>query len=158
MAATNYDLTPKQEAFACAYVETGNASEAYRRAYQPKKMGQKAITVESTRLMQHPSIALAIEKLQATHAERHKITVGSITQMLKEGREKAHAAVQMGAAVSASMGLAKLHGLVKDKVRVEHEDNDLRRLTDAELAAKIRALEALRDLAPDDSVGEKKPH
>ena len=27
------DLTPKQEAFACAYVETGNASEAYRRAY-----------------------------------------------------------------------------------------------------------------------------
>ena len=26
-------LTPKQDAFACAYVETGNASEAYRRAY-----------------------------------------------------------------------------------------------------------------------------
>ena len=26
-------LTPKQEAFALAYIETGNASEAYRRAY-----------------------------------------------------------------------------------------------------------------------------
>ena len=26
-------LTPKQEAFALAYVETGNASEAYRKAY-----------------------------------------------------------------------------------------------------------------------------
>jgi phage terminase small subunit len=27
-------LTPKQEAFAQAYIETGNASEAYRRAYR----------------------------------------------------------------------------------------------------------------------------
>ena len=26
-------LTPKQEAFILAYLETGNASEAYRRAY-----------------------------------------------------------------------------------------------------------------------------
>jgi phage terminase small subunit len=32
MAADTHGLTPKQEAFACAYVETGNASEAYRRA------------------------------------------------------------------------------------------------------------------------------
>jgi len=30
-------LTPKQEAFALAYVETGNASEAYHRAYPPAK-------------------------------------------------------------------------------------------------------------------------
>ena len=28
-----YRLTPKQEAFCRAYVETGNASEAYRQAY-----------------------------------------------------------------------------------------------------------------------------
>ena len=33
MAEQKNALTPKQEAFALAYVETGNAAEAYRRAY-----------------------------------------------------------------------------------------------------------------------------
>ncbi len=36
-------LTPKQEKFCLAYLETGNASEAYRRAYNAAKM--KAATV-----------------------------------------------------------------------------------------------------------------
>lgn len=34
---TDTRLTPKQEAFAQAYVETGNASGAYRRAYNAGK-------------------------------------------------------------------------------------------------------------------------
>ena len=33
-------LTEKQEAFCRAFVETGNASEAYRRSYDAKNMGQ----------------------------------------------------------------------------------------------------------------------
>lgn len=37
------ELTPKQEAFALAYVETGNAAEAYRRAYDVKAATQKPI-------------------------------------------------------------------------------------------------------------------
>jgi hypothetical protein len=45
--------------------------------------------------------------------------VDSITEMLKEVREKAQAAGQIGAAVSASMSLAKLHGLVKDESQNE---------------------------------------
>jgi phage terminase small subunit len=125
MAADNHHgLTPKQEAFACAYVETGNASEAYRRAYQPKKMGQKAITVESTRLMQHPSIALAIEQLQAAHAERHNITVDSLTVELEKARESARSTGQISAAVSAIMGKAKLHGLIVDKQEQKRVSGD----------------------------------
>ena len=31
-------LTPKQEAFCYGYIETGNASEAYRKAYITAKM------------------------------------------------------------------------------------------------------------------------
>ena len=108
MATDNHHgLTPKQEAFACAYVVTGNASEAYRRAYQPKKMGQKAITVESTRLMQHPRIALAIERLQAAHAERHNITVDSLTAELEEARESAMSTDQISAAVDAHPGVPR---------------------------------------------------
>ena len=39
-----YKLTIKQEAFARAYVETGNASEAYRRAYNAENMQQITAT------------------------------------------------------------------------------------------------------------------
>jgi len=73
MATDSNGLTPKQEAFACAYVETGNASEAYRRVYQPKKMGQKAITVEAIRRRGHSLRAMLIStsrKPLATAAEQ----------------------------------------------------------------------------------------
>ena len=40
-------LTAKQEAFARAYVETGNASEAYRRAYNAENMKQESIAVRA---------------------------------------------------------------------------------------------------------------
>lgn len=72
-------LTPKQDAFALAYVETGNACEAYRRAYRPRRMSQRAITVESTRLLKHPSIALAIDKDRACARARHDISLDGLT-------------------------------------------------------------------------------
>ena len=36
-------LTPKQENFCLAYLETGNASEAYRRAYDVANMKPESI-------------------------------------------------------------------------------------------------------------------
>ena len=44
-------LTPKREKFVQAYVETGNASEAYRRAFKADKMSDAAIAVEASRLL-----------------------------------------------------------------------------------------------------------
>jgi phage terminase small subunit len=127
MAADNrLGLTPKQEAFARAYVETGNASEAYRRAYSADKMSEKAVKVQACRLLKHPNIALTLERLRVEHAQRHNVTVGSITAMLQEDRKKAHAAGQIGAAVSASMGLAKLHGLIIDRGRAHVTSESLR--------------------------------
>ena len=40
-------LTPKQEKFAQVYVETSNASEAYRQAYDALKMKPETITRKS---------------------------------------------------------------------------------------------------------------
>jgi phage terminase small subunit len=118
MAADNYhDLTPKQEAFARAYVETGNASEAYRQAYEARRMSEKAIGNEASRLLAHPGITLEVERLRAEHAQRHNVTVDSITAMLKEDRELARSLNQPAAAVSATMGIAKLHGLIIDRAR-----------------------------------------
>ena len=61
-------LTPKQEAFCLAYLEAGNASEAYRRAYNAGNMSGNAIAVEACNLLANPKIALRLEELtqQAT--------------------------------------------------------------------------------------------
>lgn len=111
-------LTPKQEAFAKAYLETSNASEAYRRAYDAGRMTDKQIHEEACKLRGHPKVSQRVEQLQQRHAKRHDITLDRLTEMLLEDRSIAHKAKKH--CVEAVMGLAKLHGLVIDKTRNEH--------------------------------------
>jgi phage terminase small subunit len=56
-----------------------------------------------------------LEQLQAEAAKRHGTTIDSLTTELEAAREMAMNSGQPSAAVSATMGKAKLHGLVKDK-------------------------------------------
>jgi phage terminase small subunit len=107
------ELTPKQERFAQKYVELGNASEAYRQAYDAENMSSEAVKVEACRLLQNPNVSLTVLELQEEHRERHKVTVHSITQELEEARLLAIQNTQCSAAVSASMGKAKIHGYDK---------------------------------------------
>ncbi len=116
-------LTPKQEAFALAYIETGNASEAYRRAYDAAGMKPEVVAVKASELLKNGKVTVRVQSLQAKHAERHDITVGSLTEMLKADRALARSLDQPSAAISATMGLAKLHGLIVDKAKL---DADLR--------------------------------
>ena len=133
-------MTPKQEAFARAYVETGNASEAYRQSYNAEKMKPEAVKVEASRLLDNPNVALTVDGLKAQLQKRHEITVDTITEMLKEDRELARTNAQSGAAVSASMGLAKLHGLIIEKREVKNistvEDLDDRELANLAVAGR----------------------
>jgi phage terminase small subunit len=109
------DLTPKQEAFARSYVETGNASEAYRRAYDAENMSQEAIWVEASRTLANPNVSLKVMDLQKEAAERTLVTIESLTKELDEDRVLARELEMPAAAVSAVMGKAKLHGLIVDK-------------------------------------------
>jgi len=115
-------LTPKQEAFARAYVETGNASEAYRQAYNAKNMQPNAIKVEASRLLDDPNVTLTVSALRDAANERCVVTVLSLTQELEEARALALQEAMPSAAVAASMGKAKLHGLLVDKA--EHTGKD----------------------------------
>jgi hypothetical protein len=49
-------LTPKQERWFQLYIEIGNGSEAYRRAYDCALMSDRAIRVEASRLLNHPEV------------------------------------------------------------------------------------------------------
>lgn len=113
------DLTPKQEAFCRLYIETGFASEAYRQSYDASRMTSPSINVEASKLLADPRISLRIEQIKAEHLERHKTTVDDIAKMLKEDREFARKCETPAAAVSATMGLAKLYGMLTDKVEAK---------------------------------------
>ena len=108
-------LTPKQERFCLAYIETGNASEAYRRAYGAAKQKQATANRAAKRLMDLSKICTRLAELRAEHQEAHNVTVGSLTGELEEVRRLAIENGQAAAAVQASMGKAKLHGLLTDR-------------------------------------------
>lgn len=67
-------LTIKQEKFCNYYLECGNASEAYRRAYSCKGKSNNVIWVESSKLLNSPKVALRIKELQAQMRNRSDIT------------------------------------------------------------------------------------
>lgn len=117
-------LTPKQEAFANAYLETGNASEAYRRAYDADAMKETAIHVNASKLLKNTKVALRLSELQKRAQKRHDITIDTLTDMLKEDRELARNLEQTSAAVSAVMGLAKIHGLILDKAQISGDEDN----------------------------------
>lgn len=109
-------LTPKQAKFCQAYVECGNASEAYRQAYNAENMGQDTIKVKASQLLAKDNVGVTVAELQAEHKERHNVTVDSIIAELKENRAMALEDRNINAANTATMGKAKVVGLLVDKV------------------------------------------
>lgn len=124
--AKDQQLTPKQEAFALAFFETGNAAEAYRRSYDVAPDAKDHwIYVEAGQLLDHPDIALRVKSLQA-QAERHSIyTRGKALQEYEDARKTALTLGNPSAMVSAINGKVKLCGLeAPAKTKVDHTSSD----------------------------------
>lgn len=113
-------LTPKQENFCLAYLETGNASEAYRRSYSASNMSEKVINNKASDLLAKGGIRVRLEQLRAPIIERHKITVDDLIAELDENRAAALSAetVQSSAATTATMAKAKLLGYDKQIIEL----------------------------------------
>lgn len=108
-------MTPRQEKFARAFIETGNASEAYRQAYNIGKRKPETITNDAYKLLKKPDIVAMIDSLKAEHRERHNMTVDDILQELEEARQIAKQDNKAAPMVAATMGKAKVLGLIIDK-------------------------------------------
>ncbi|MDN3211483.1 terminase small subunit [Haemophilus sp. SZY H51] len=80
-------LTPKQEKFCQLYIELGNASEAYRQAYDCSKMQTSTINTKAKELLKNGPITVRIEELQQEHRQRHNLTVDNIIADLQEYRD-----------------------------------------------------------------------
>ena len=135
-------LTAKQEAFCLAYIETGNASEAYRSAYKADRMKPATINRKAAELMDNGKITARLQQLRAPIMERHNVTVDSLLLELEEARQVALGAEtpQSGAAVTATMGKAKLCGLDKQIIDLRSSDGSMSPKVsgDAVLAALAR--------------------
>ena len=112
-------LTIKQEKFCMKYVECGNASEAYRHAYDAENMKMETINRNAKALLDDSKIATRVEELRKQHSKRHEVTVDSITEELNEAKELAKDEKQLATLVNAIMGKAKLHGLLVDKKNID---------------------------------------
>lgn len=120
-------LTIKQENFCLAYLETGNATEAYRRAYDASKMKDSVINVKASELLANGKITVRLEELRKPILERHNITVDDLLAELEQARKAALDATtpQASAATAATMGKAKLLGYLTDKVEATVTNKEL---------------------------------
>lgn len=109
-------LTGKQEAFCIAYIETGNASEAYRQAYNAGKMKPETINRTAKELVDNPKIAARLQELRAPAVEKAQITLEQHLADLRRLRDLAEASEKYGPAVTAEMARGKAAGLYVDKV------------------------------------------
>ena len=77
-------LTIKQENFCNKYLESGNASEAYRCAYSCSKMKAKTITRKALELMENGIITARIKELQSELKAKSDITKDDILNEYKK--------------------------------------------------------------------------
>lgn len=78
-------LTEKQERFCQFYLDTdGNASEAYRMAYDTSNMQQETIWSNASRLLASSKVATRINEIRAERAARSRIEREKVEQVLMD--------------------------------------------------------------------------
>ena len=101
-----------------SYIETSNASEAYRLNYDASKMSDKSVHKTASVLLNNPKVTPRLKELRESASNRHNVTIDSITTELNEAIKLAKDDIKPAAMITGILGKAKLHGLVIDKAEV----------------------------------------
>jgi hypothetical protein len=109
-------LNARQELFAQAVAAGKPASPAYREIYG---CSLKASEAHGPRLVGNGRVKARIAQLLAQNAAAQSVTIEFITKNLIDVYRLAVVEKQANAAVQAMMGVAKLHGLIVDKVQAD---------------------------------------
>jgi len=115
-------LTHKQERFVAEYIKTGNASEAYRRAYSTEKMKPETVNRRAKDLMDKGKIAARLQQYRDKAEKAALMTLEGHLEALKNLRDLASSVGRFEAAITAETNRGKAFGLYKD--RVEHTGKD----------------------------------
>ena len=106
-------LTPKQEGFCQDYITTSSQTRAYELNYNVKNMQKNSIHSKAHELMQNGDVTVRINELQARVAKKFEVTVESLTREFEEDRQLARDLDMPAAAIAATNGKARIHGLDK---------------------------------------------
>jgi phage terminase small subunit len=136
-------LTPKQEAFVAAFLETRDAVLAYKSAYDASGMSTASIGKEAKRLLDHPLVHPQITPKPARLSEMAVatalLTLEEHMEELKSIRDLAKREGKYQAAVAAEVKRGELRKFYIKQV--EHgEVGDFSRLSDDELNAELQAV------------------
>lgn len=71
-------LTLKQENFCLAYIETGNASEAYRRTFNTERMKPESINRKAKELIDNGKIAARLNEYKKPVIEKAQLTLEKV--------------------------------------------------------------------------------
>lgn len=117
----------KHERFAQALAKGRSQAEAYVEA------SYKASEPHASRLASSGKVQARVAELQERAAIKVEVTVADIAAQLDEDRMLAHREGQAGAAVSASLGKAKVLGLIIDRTVTTITDKRAEELSEEEL-------------------------
>ncbi|MDP1587632.1 MAG: hypothetical protein Q8M07_07825 [Prosthecobacter sp.] len=106
-------LTFEQEQFAQHLATGASQAGAYREAYsRSRKWKPESVYARASVLASSDKVAQRVAELRRPAARACEVTVESLTRDLMVARAKALETKQVSAAVAATMGIAKLHGLL----------------------------------------------
>ncbi len=116
-------LTAKQESFARAYVENGgNASEAYRSAYNAENMKQETIHSKACLLLKQDNVTARVKELQEEAQKiadkEFEITIKEVTKNLIRLSKGAEADRQFSPAIKAQELLGKHLGMFGKDIEI----------------------------------------
>ena len=118
-----YTLTIKQRAFADRIIAGDTQTVAYRAAYKAENMSAAAVSVQASRLANHPNVSLYIaekrEQVETLMVETVAFDAKRALEMALEDRQKAHDRGQSGAAVSATRLACDIRGIVVERKEVK---------------------------------------
>ena len=120
------------------YTVDSNATQAAIRA------GYSAHTAEQqgSRLCRNVQVAAAIQDMQAEHRERMAVSKESVMAQLNDAYDMAKKIGQTAVMVQATMGIAKVHGLLVDRTEDVSKPSDM---TPDERAAELERVQAELD-------------
>lgn len=139
-------LTQRQEAFCLGFVETGNGSEAYRRAYKPRRMSAKSIHEKASHILAQGKVQARVAELRGNAAG--KAVFGLVEHLAELDRLKALAEANKNfpAAIKAEELRGRVSGFYVD--RTMNVSNPLDELKPEELRALYNALTGAHSDSP----------
>lgn len=149
-------LTAKQEAFCQAIVSGMSQADAYRKAYDAKRMKAESIHEKASRLMADGKVRARVDELRAPVVAEMQYDLKQAMQEAAEAFEVAKGKENGGAMVAAVALRSKLNGLLVDRSEVRTgpldglDHDDLRKLNDA-----IRSVGSVGDVVPAGASGTR---